>query len=181
MAKSAEEAKKIIESEIKAVREGSLPVKDGCVACHMIFSIAKKLGSNESDAADLLSHTLTDQPSLNDEFIDTVEYVHMRSRQKALAFYARSREAKDRYVESYFKNALTELQTDASIHGGGLALRKIVLNYLSSYLAQTLGVDFHASTEELYYVLRKHEDFEGYLESFLARFSKEIKQSDQQS
>jgi hypothetical protein len=118
---------------------------------------------------------LTSYAALNEEFINIVEEVHMRSRTKALNFYSRSREAKDRYVESYFKNALTELHTDAAKHGGNTALRKIVLNYLSAYLAQTLGVDFHASTEELYYILRKYEDFDNYLEDFLMALVKELK------
>lgn len=167
--------KEIIENEIRALRAGSMEIKDGCVACHMIFTMVNRLGTNEQDAADLLSQVLTNYPALNDEFIDLVEDIHMHSRMKAMNFYKRSREAKDRYVESYFKNALTELQADAVKHGANMALRKIVLNYLSSYLAQTLGIDFHASTEELYYILRKHEDFDNYLENFLGRFVKELK------
>jgi len=167
--------KEIIENEIKVLRTGTMEIKDGCVACHMIFTMVNRLGTNEQDAADLLSQVLTNYPALNDEFIDLVEDIHMRSRMKASSFYNRSREAKDRYVESYFKNALTELQTDAAKHGANTALRKIMLNYLSSYLAQTLGIDFHASTEELYYVLRKHEDFDNYLEDFLDKFVKELK------
>lgn len=175
MSDSTDKGKKIIENEIKALRAGSMETKDGCVACHMIFTMVKRLGTNEQDAADLLSEVLTNHPSLNDEFIDLVEDIHMRSRMKAMNFYKRNREAKDRYVESYFKNALTELHTDAMKHGANMALRKIVLNYLSSYLAQTLGIDFHASTEELYYILRKHEDFDNYLEDFLGKFVKELK------
>jgi len=175
MSDSIDKGKEIIENEIKALRTGTMDIKDGCVACHMIFTMVNKLGTNEQDAADLLSQILTNYPSLNDEFIDLVEDIHMRSRMKAISFYKRSREAKDRYVESYFKNALTELQSDALKHGGNMALRKIVLNYLSSYLAQTLGIDFHASTEELYYILRKHADLDNYLEDFLHRFVKELK------
>jgi len=167
--------KEIIENEIKSLRAGSMEIKDGCVACHMIFTMVNRLDTNEQDAADLLSQVLTNYPTLNDEFIDVVEDIHMRSRMKAMSFYKRSREAKDRYVESYFKNALTELQTDAVKHGAHTALRKIVLNYLSSYLAQTLGIDFHASTEELYYILRKHEAFDNYLEDFLHKFVEELK------
>lgn len=167
--------KEIIENEIRILRNTGMEIKDGCVACHVIFTIAGRLETNEQDAADLLSQVLTSYPTLNEEFINVVEDVHMHSRTKALNFYKRSREAKDRYVESYFKNALTELQTDAGKHGANTALRKIVLNYLSAYLAQTLGIDFHASTEELYYILRKYEDFDNYLEDFLGRFVKELK------
>ena len=169
--------KEIIEKEIRTLRVGGMEIKDGCVACHMIFTMVNRLGTNEQNAADLLSQVLTDYPVLNDEFICVVEDIHMRSRMKALNFYKRSREAKDRYVESYFKNALTELQTDSRKHVAGVALRKIVLNYLSGYLAQTLGIDFHASTEELYYILRKHEDLDEYLEDFLRRFVQELKTS----
>jgi len=175
MSDTLQKGKEIIENEINTLRSGAMEIKDGCVACHMIFTMVKRLGTNEQDAADLLSQVLTNYPALNDEFIDVVEDIHMRSRMKAMSFYKRSREAKDRYVESYFKNALTELQTDAAQHSAHMALRKVVLNYLSSYLAQTLGIDFHASTEELYYILRKHEDFDSYLEDFLARFMKELK------
>jgi hypothetical protein len=167
--------KEIIENEIEALRVGSMEIKDGCVACHMIFTMVKKLGTSEQDAADLLSQVLTNDTVLNDEFIDVVESIHMGSRMKAMSFYKRSRESKDRYIESYFKNALTELQSDAAQHGADMALRKVVLNYLSSYLAQTLGIDFHASTEELYYILRKHEDFDNYLQDFLHKFVKELK------
>jgi len=80
MSSREELAKEIIESEIESVRKGPMTVRDGCVACHMIFSLADRL-----------------------------------------------------------------------------------------------GIDFHAATEELYYVLRKHADFEEHLEDFLDRFSKEIK------
>lgn len=175
MSNALQKGKEIIESEIKSLRVGGMEIKDGCVACHMIFTMVKRLGTNEQDAADLLSQVLTNYPTLNDEFINLVEDIHMHSRMKAMNFYKRSREAKDKYLESYFKNALTELESDAVQHGANMALRKIVLNYLSSYLAQTLGIDFHASTEELYYILRKYADFDNYLEEFLARFVKELK------
>lgn len=172
-------SKEIIENEIRALRAGAIEIIDGCVACHMIFTMVNRLGINESDAADMLSQVLTNYPSLNDEFIDVVEDIHMGSRMKAMNFYKRNREAKDRYVESYFKNALTELLSDASKHSADIVLRKIMLNYLSSYLAQTLGIDFHASTEELYYILRKHAPLDNHLEDFLQRFVKELKPNTQ--
>ena len=175
MSDPTDKGKEIIENEIRILRNNGMEIKDGCVACHVIFTIASRLGTNEQDAADLLSQVLTSYPTLNEAFINVVEDVHMRSRTKALNFYKRSRDSKDKYVESYFKNALTELQTDAGKYGANTALRKIVLNYLSAYLAQTLGIDFHASTEELYYILRKYEDFDNYLEDFLERFVKELK------
>lgn len=167
-------AREIIREEIRSLQAGN-QVRESCAACHVIFTLVEKMSTNESDAADLLSQVLSEEPSLNDEFIGVVEDIHMRSRNMAMNFYMRNRQAKDRYIESYFKNALTELQADAETHGTRMQLRKVVLNYLSSYLAQTLGLDFHASTEELYYVVRKHPDFDNYLEEFIERFAKGLK------
>ncbi|MEM3085468.1 MAG: hypothetical protein QXP61_10355, partial [Nitrososphaerales archaeon] len=143
-------AKMIVENQIRVIRNGSVDLRNGCVICHTIFTLANKLQASESDSADLLTQVLTDNPSLNDEFISAVEEIHMRSRMLAPHFYNRSRDDKDRYIESYFRNALTELQADISGHDVAIAIRKLILNYLSIYLAQTLGVDHHASMEEMY-------------------------------
>lgn len=175
MSNPTQRAKEIIEDRIKAVRSGSVELRNGCVACHTIFTLADMLGTNEADAADLLTQVLTNYPALNDEFIAVVEDIHMRSRMLAMNFYGRSREAKDKYIESYFRNALTELQSDIIKHNSSIVLRKLVLNYLSIYLAQILGVDHHAATEEMYYMLRKHEDFDSYLDGFVNKLMKELK------
>lgn len=167
-------AKTIIEGEIKSVKNGSVDLRNGCVACHVIFTLANKLQTNESDAADLLTQVLTNTPSLNDEFIAIVEDIHMRSRMLATHFYGRNREDKDRYIESYFRNALSELQSDITNQDAIVPLRRLVLNYLSIYLAQTLGVDHHAAMEEMYYLLRKNQSFDSYLDSFIARVMKEL-------
>ncbi|MFQ5969257.1 MAG: hypothetical protein ACE5J2_02005 [Nitrososphaerales archaeon] len=175
MINPVQKAKEIIEDRIKAVRSGSVELRNGCVACHTIFTLADRLGTNEADAADLLTQVLAQNPTLSDEFITVVEDIHMRSRMLAMNFYGRSREAKDKYIESYLRNALAELQSDITKHNGSIVVRKLVLNYLSIYLAQTLGVDHHAATEEMYYILRKHEDFDSNLDHFVNKVMKELK------
>jgi len=170
-------AKEIIEGEVRLVQNGSVDLRNGCVACHTIFTLANKLHTNESDAADLLTQVLTNDPVLNDKFIALVEDVHMRSRMLATHFYSRSREDKDKYIESYFRNALSELQSDVTDHDAMISVRKLVLNYLSVYLAQTLGVDHHAAMEEMYYLLRKNQNFDSYLDSFIVRLMKELNQN----
>lgn len=167
-------AKEIIEDRIMSIKRGSVDLKNGCVVCHVIFALVNKLQLNESDAADVLTQVLTNNPSLNDEFINVVENIHMRSRMLATHFYNRNREDKDRYIESYFKNALSELQSDIISHNAEVALRRLVLNYLSIYLAQTLGVDHHAAMEEMYYLLRKNQNFDSYLDSCIMRLLKEL-------
>ena len=38
-----------------------------------------------------------------------------------------------------------------------MVLRKLLLSSISLQVAQNLGIDYHAATEELYYYLRKNE------------------------
>lgn len=167
-------AKAIIEDGIRQVRSGSVDLRNGCVACHTIFTLANKLRTNESDAVDILTQVLTSNLPLNDQFISIVEDIHMRSRMLATNFYDRDREDKDKYIESCFRNALSELQSDITSHDAQIVLRKLLLNYLSVYLAQTLGVDHHAAMEEMYYLLRKNQDFDSYLDSYAVRFMKKL-------
>lgn len=167
-------AREIIEERIRAVKSGSVDLRNGCVACDTIFTLVNKLKTNESDAADMLTQVLTNDPKLNDEFIATVEDIHMGSRMLATHFYNRSREDKDKYIESYFRNALSELQSDITNHDAVIALRRLVLNYLSVYLAQTLGVDHHAAMEEMYHLLRKNQDFDSYLDSYVVGLMKQL-------
>jgi hypothetical protein len=167
-------AKEIIEEKIRLLNDGSMELRNGCVVCHTIFTLASKLGTNESDAADILSQVLTNNESLNEAFISSVEDIHMRSRMLGTHFCDRTREDKDRYLESYCRNALSELQSDVKGHGAELALRKLVLNYLSVYLAQTLGVDHHAAMEEMYYLLRKNQNLDSFLDGFVVRLMKDF-------
>lgn len=163
------DAKSIVKREIDNIitDASSYALNDSCVACHIIFKISEELKLNESDAADLLSNILTNDKALNDKFIDIIESIHLKARNIGLRFYSKSREAKDRHLELYIKNAITELKGDASAYSKEIVLRKLLLSYLSGYLAQTLGVDLHSSTEELYYILRKKVEMEDFISEFI--------------
>jgi hypothetical protein len=86
-----------------------------------------------------------------------VENIHMKRRTMGLSFVLKSREAKDRRIESQFKNTLNELLGDASYYGSEIVLRKLIVSQIALELAQNLGIDYHASTEELYYYMRKKD------------------------
>jgi hypothetical protein len=158
------EAERIAEREIRIVNENPLLVRsNGCAACHVLFTIANKMKISEQDAADMLSEVLLDNNQLNDQFIEMVENVHMKQRTMGLTFVLKSREAKDRRIESQFKNTLNELLGDASHYGSEIVLRKLIMSQIGLELAQNLGIDYHAATEELYYYMRK-KDMETYTE-----------------
>jgi hypothetical protein len=149
----------LIRSEVATVKENPSVIKqNGCAACHILFSIINKLQVSEQDAADLLSEILLDNSVLNDDFIAMVEDIHMRSRCMGTTFVIKNREAKDRYIESNFKNTLAELLSDASNLSSEIVLRKLILSDIALSIAQNLGIDFHAAKEELYYYMRKNED-----------------------
>lgn len=152
-------AEEIICSEIAVVKEDPLVIKqNGCAACHVLFSIVNKMQLSEQDAADLLSEVLLVNNALNDDFIAMVEDIHMRSRYMGTTFVIKNRQAKDRYIESNFKNTLAELLSDASNLSSEIVLRKLILSHIALSIAQNLGIDFHAATEELYYYMRKKDD-----------------------
>lgn len=157
-------AEQIISQEVDAV--GAQPGRvrgNGCAACHVLFTLVDRLGLSEADAADLLSQVLTDRPALNDKFIEMVESVHMKQRMAGVGFAIKTREAKDRYIDSQFKNALDELLSDSAQYGTEAAMRKLVMAQIALQVAQNLGIDYHAATEELYYYMRKHEGSHGEL------------------
>jgi hypothetical protein len=152
------EAERIAEREIRIVNENPLLIRsNGCAACHVLFTIANKMKISEQDAADMLSEVLLDNNQLNDQFIEMVESVHMKQRTMGLTFVLKSREAKDRRIESQFKNTLNELLGDASHYGSEIVLRKLIMSQIALELAQNLGIDYHAATEELYYYMRKKD------------------------
>jgi phosphoenolpyruvate carboxylase len=74
-----------------------------------------------------------------------------------VSFAIKAREAKDRYLDANFKNTLSELQSDASVYGTEVVLRKLLLSNIAINIAQNLGIDYHAATEELYYFMRKND------------------------
>ncbi|WP_415282259.1 hypothetical protein [Candidatus Nitrososphaera sp. FF02] len=152
-------AEGIISQEVGAV--GSDPARvegNGCAACHVLFTLVDRMGLSEADAADLLSEVLTAKPALNDRFIEMVEGIHMKQRMAGVAFAIKTRKAKDRYIDSQFKNALDELLSDSAQFGTEIAMRKLVMAQVALQIAQNLGIDYHATTEELYYYMRKNED-----------------------
>lgn len=170
-------AEQVISQEIDAVGSEPGRVKgNGCAACHVLFTLVDRLNLSEADAADVLSEVLTNRPALNDRFIEMVERVHMKQRMAGVAFAMKTREAKDRYIDSQFKNALDELLSDSAKYGTGAAMRKLITAQGALQIAQNLGVDYHAATEELYYYMRKHEESHGELgrliESMIGRAGK---------
>ncbi|MGH9927268.1 MAG: hypothetical protein ACRD5B_18030, partial [Nitrososphaeraceae archaeon] len=54
-------------------------------------------------------------------------------------------------------NTLNELLGDASHYGSEIVLRKLIMSQIALELAQNLGIDYHAATEELYYYMRKKD------------------------
>ena len=151
-------AKKITLEVINSVKDNPSLIKaNGCAACHVLFSIVDKARVNESEASDLLSQILYNDPQLNDSFIGMVEEVHMKQRIMGIPFSIRTRTSKDKYIDSNLRNVLSELSTDLVNYGTDIVLRKLLITSISLEIAQNIGIDFHAATEELYYYMRKKD------------------------
>jgi hypothetical protein len=152
------EVEQIVKNEIRIINENPSVIKaNNCAACHVLFTVANKMKISEQDAADLLSEVLLENNPLNDQFIGIVEDVHMKQRMMGVTFVLKSRDAKDKYINSQFKNTLNELLGDASYYGSEIVIRKLIISQIALELAQNLGIDYHASTEELYYYMRKKD------------------------
>ena len=151
-------AKSIILQEINQIDSDPSKVKEnGCAACHILFTVVNKMQISEQDASELLSEILSKDTKLNDLFIEMVESIHMKQRMIGITFSIKTRQAKDRYIDMNFKNFLEELSTDLVNHGTDIVLRKLLLSSMSLQLAQNIGIDYHAATEEIYYYIRKNE------------------------
>ena len=74
----------------------------------------------------------------------------MKQRMMAIAFLIKSREAKDKYIDSNFRNSLFELPSDLVNYGSYIVLRKLLISLIALVIAQNIGIDYHAATEELY-------------------------------
>lgn len=73
--------KKLIEQEINAVLMTPARVREnGCVACHILFTLVNRMGISETAASDQLSEVLFHDQNLNENFIDAVEKIHMKQR-----------------------------------------------------------------------------------------------------
>ena len=152
-------AEQIISNEVTEVAGDPSRVREnGCAACHVLFTLVRTMDLSETDAADLLAEVLLAKPELNDRFIEMVENIHMKRRMMGVTFSIKTREAKDRYIDSQFKNSLDELLADTASYGVEIVLRKLVMSHIALGLAQNLGIDYHAATEELYYYMRKHDE-----------------------
>jgi hypothetical protein len=172
------EAETVIRETLDQIKNHKIELHRGCVACHVIFSLTQKSGRSEQDAADMLSEVLTRDPKLNSELIETVEQIHMTERGMGGAFAARERQSKDSYLEAYLANVLDELASDLQHANHDILLRKLLLSYMSLYLAQTIGVDYHAATEELYYLLRKDDGKNSKIAHIIARFEEKIRKQE---
>jgi hypothetical protein len=166
-------ASRIIDSEItRVLSNSSLIGYGGCAACHVLFKLIKTLSLSESDAGDLLSQALFEDPQLNDRFIEMVEKIHMKERMMGVQFSIKSREAKDRFIDANLKNVIAELSFDIKQYGKELVLRKLLLSLVTVQLAQNIGVDHHAATEELYYFMKKNIDSDNLIHEFVNKISK---------
>jgi hypothetical protein len=170
------EVANIVKDELQKIRTHQFELHQGCAACHVIFFLKNRLETSEQDCADLLSETLTEDPELNQQFIEVVEQIHMSERNLGGSFALRDRESKDAYLDAYFTNVLDELSSDLSHHSSQMLLRKLLLAYLGLYIAQTIGVDYHAATEELYYLLRKDGRKNSKLDEFVSKLESKISQ-----
>ena len=142
-----------------AVNSNPLVIKgNGCAACHVLFKVKQAMEVSEQDAADLLSEVLLDNGRLNDDFITMVENIHMKARMMGTTFAMKTREVKDRLIDSNLKNTLSELGSDASVYGTEIVMRRLILSNIALNIAQNLGIDYHAATEELYYYMRKNDE-----------------------
>ena len=57
-----------------------------------------------------------------------------------------------------YEATLDELLADTAGHGVDIVIRKLVMSQIALGIAQNLGIDYHAASEELYYFMRKHDD-----------------------
>ena len=60
-----------------------------------------------------------------------VETIHMKQRMMGTTFSIKTREAKDRYIDSNFKNFLEENSTDLANYDTDILLRKLLLSSIS--------------------------------------------------
>jgi hypothetical protein len=166
----------IISKTIKDINENPYAIKEnGCAACHVLFTLSKEMKLTEQEASDLLSEILLSNPDLDFSFIEMVEYVHLKKRMMGTVFALRTREAKDKYIFSNFKNTLAELHSDLISYGPDIVLRKLLLTMISLEIAKNIGIDHHASTEELYYFMRKNEiESDGNLMEFINQLYQRI-------
>jgi hypothetical protein len=169
-------AKNIIEQEINAVLLTPARVKEnGCVACHILFTLVDRMKISEAEASDRLSQILFHDQNLNEVFIDIIEKIHLKQRMMGVTFSLKNRESKNRYINSQIKDGLYDLDADLVNFGKDIVMRKLLITYLSLQLAQSVGVDHHAAKEELYYYMRtKDHETHTMLTQFMDHFYQRV-------
>ena len=90
--------------------------------------------------------------------VERMENIHMKRNMMGVTLAIKGREAKDRYLDLQFKNALDELFADIANYEVDVVFRKLIMSYIALEIAQNLGIDYHAATEELYYYMRKRDE-----------------------
>ncbi|NHI02539.1 hypothetical protein DYY67_0578 [Candidatus Nitrosotalea sp. TS] len=58
------EAEAVIRETLDQIKKHEIELHQGCVACHVIFSITQKSGRSEQDAADLMSQVSDRRPRI---------------------------------------------------------------------------------------------------------------------
>ncbi len=172
-------AEQIVLTEINNVcSDPSIVKENGCAACHVLSTLVNTMQITEQDASDLLSEVLFNNSKINQSFIEMIENIHMKQRMMAIPFSIKRREAKDRYIDSNFKNVLAELSADLVNYGADIVLRKLLISSISLEIAKNIGIDHHAAIEELYYYMRKNdqETNENMIE-FINRFYEKIRRT----
>jgi len=151
-------AKKIVSNEITNLSINPETIQQNeCAACHILFRLVNIMHVTEENASDILSEILYRDSNLNDLFIEMVENIHMKQRDMGGLFPVKSRDAKDRYIDSNIKTTLVELSSDLINYGSDIVLRKLLISTIALGIAQNIGIDYHAATEELYYYMRKND------------------------
>ena len=82
-----------------------------------------------AEASDQISEILLSiDRNLNEVFIDIIEKIHMKQRLMGVRFSLKSREAKNRYINSQMKDGLYELDVDLANYGKDIVMRKLLLS-----------------------------------------------------
>ena len=175
----AKVAERIISQEVNNLSLSSNEVKqNGCAACHVLLTLVEEMQMSETEAANLLTEILLSNPHLTDQFIEMVENIHMKQRLMGGGFSIKTREAKDRFIDSKLKTVLAEFFADLVNYGVDIVLRKLLMSSVSLEIAQTIGVDYHAANEELYYYMRKiDQETHAEITDFINRFCQKANRS----
>jgi hypothetical protein len=75
-----------------------------------------------------ISEILFRDRNLNEVFIDIIEKIHMKQRLMGVRFSLKSREVKNRYINSQMKDGLYELDVDLANYGKDIVMRKLLLS-----------------------------------------------------